>query len=163
MKKAAWWLLGGLAAFALYMATKSGFERIKTVLSSFLPSVEGFSSTPYWDVSRWSWGYGTAAPGSTGTITRSQAMSDLLTHVATDYAYLAPLVTKKLNANQWAAYLSFSYNLGTGNADNLLDNINSGDQDALGQQWAKYIYSGGSVNSDLVARRSKEWALWNTV
>lgn len=143
---------------------------ITDALKTFLPSVEGFSSTPYWDHKQWSWGYGTRVPGSTadpnkkppGTITRAQAFNDMIAHVQKDYYYLLPLVKRPLNANQWAAFLSFSYNLGTGNADNLITNINSGDDAALFAQWMKYVYASGERNAALIVRREKEIALWQS-
>lgn len=134
--------------------------RLINKLASFIPSVEGFRSTPYWDVTRYSWGYGTAAPGSTGTITREQAFADMLTHLLADYVKLSARITRVLTVNQWAALLSFSYNLGEGNAYNLVPLINAGDNTALKIKWAKYVYAGGVVNPDLVERRGKEWDLW---
>ena len=50
--------------------------RLINKLAYFIPLVEGFRSTPYWDVKRYSWGYGTAAPGPTGTITREKAFAE---------------------------------------------------------------------------------------
>lgn len=144
----------------------------KTILRTFLPLWEGFESSPYWDVSRWSWGYGTAVPGAVpdrsvypgGTISRTQAMNDLLIHVNNDYQYLRPLITRPLTSNQWAAYLSFSYNEGAGNADNLARNINSGDDAALETQWKLYnkVRENGVLvySQDLADRRAAEWELW---
>lgn len=129
---------------------------------NLIASFEGFSPTPYWDVSRWSWGYGTAAPGQYGTITETAAKAQLRIHVIADYKKLKPLITVHLTTNQWAALLSFSYNLGVGNADNLIANINNGNTDALNEQWSKYIYAGGIVDSDLIARREKELSVWNS-
>lgn len=124
--------------------------------------MEGFRSHPYWDVDRYSWGYGTAAPGAEGTITRQEAFAEMSAYWMGDLVKLWPRIYIPLTTNQWAALLSFSYNLGLGNAYNLLPNINAGNFEALGVQWNKYVYAGGVVNSDLVARRQKEWALWNT-
>lgn len=155
-------LLIGFVVIAAGLALSSFTTRLLHKLASFIPSVEGFEPHPYWDVSRYSWGYGTAAPGSTGTITREQAFIDMTDHILSDYKYLSPLIKRKLSVNQWAAYLSFSYNEGPGNADNLVTLINSGDDQALGVKWNQYIYAGGVVNSDLVERRQKEWALWNS-
>lgn len=154
-------LLGAIAVLLLLLVPGSTFGQNPLMnAADLIISFEGFSSTPYWDVSRYSWGYGTAAPGSTGTITEQQARAELQAHIQNDYNYLFPLLTVPLNANQWAALLSFSYNLGTGNADNLIDNINSGNTAALQTQWKKYVYADGAVNSDLVDRRNKEFAMW---
>jgi lysozyme len=137
-------------------------RRLQSSLSLFIPQVEGFSPTPYWDVSRYSWGYGTAAPGETGTIDRATAFAAMVTYLFNDYESLSKKITRPLTVNQWTALLSFSYNLGIGDAYNLLPNINDGNFEALGVQWNEYIHAGGAVNANLVARRAKEWALWNS-
>lgn len=134
--------------------------RLINRLAEFIPSVEGFRAHPYWDVSRYSWGYGTAAPGSTGTITREQAFADMVSHFLNDYAILKDQVTRQLTINQWTAFLSFSYNEGVGRADNLIDNINSHNDQALATQWRKYNIAGGQVSQVLIDRREKELALW---
>lgn len=136
--------------------------RLINGLASFIPSVEGFRAHPYWDIARYSWGYGTAAPGADGTITRDQAFADMLTHLLADYVTLSNKITRVLTVKQWVALLSFSYNLGIGNALNLVPVINSGDDTALSSKWAKYVYAGGVVNQDLVERRQNEINLWNS-
>jgi GH24 family phage-related lysozyme (muramidase) len=152
--------LGGvLLLFALGASFK---DRLLDKLASFIPSVEGFRSTPYWDVSRYSWGYGTAAPGSTGTITRDQAFKDMTSYLLNDYMTLSGRVTRSLSVSQWAALLSFSYNEGIGDAYNLLPNINSGNDTALATQMRKYIYADGAINDNLIDRREKEINLWNS-
>ncbi len=150
------------------MAKKSYY----TILNWFLPEQESFSPVAYWDVSRYSWGYGTLAPNTTasmslaqaraasGSITEPAARAEALKNVDNDYAYLQPMITRDLTGSQWAALLDFSYNLGPGNADNLIDNINSGDDDALHTQWMKYINADGKPDSDLIARRNAEWQFW---
>ncbi len=152
--------IGVLAAAMLLMGTFK--TRLINTLASFIPGVEGFRSTPYWDVSRWSWGYGTKAPGSTGTISRDQAFADMLSYLLSDYALLAKKVTRNLTVNQWAALLSFSYNLGNDDALALVPTINSGDDSVLHDKWMRYVHSGGQVNSTLVERRGKEWDLWSS-
>jgi GH24 family phage-related lysozyme (muramidase) len=142
------------------MLSSSFKDRLLNKLASFIPSVEGFEPAPYWDVSRYSWGYGTAASGSTGTITREQAFKDMVTYLLHDYTNLSSRVTRSITVSQWAALLSFSYNEGIGNAYNLLTNINSGNDTALATQWRKYIYANGVVDSRLVERREKELNLW---
>jgi lysozyme len=164
-KKTIWFFVAAGAAIVLM-----SIVAYKKYLVPFLSSWEGFSATPYWDVSRWAWGYGTRVPGSvdnkyqvpTGTITKSKAMLDALGEVNKDYTYLKNLITVPLSARQWAALLSFAYNLGPGNADNLVPNINTQDMSALEIQWKKYIYAGGVVNSDLVERRNAEWDLYSS-
>ena len=148
---------GALLAIVLYRSAK---DRIIDKLVSFVPGIEKFSATPYWDVNRYSWGYGTAAPGATGTITKEQALADMIAYLMADYATLSNKITRSLTASQWAALLSFSYNLGIGNAYNLVPLINAGNDAALKEKWQKYVYAGGVVNQGLVSRRNKEIALW---
>jgi lysozyme len=153
-----------IAAFIIMAAMAT----YKTILKSFLPQVEGFSATPYWDYKQWSWGYGTKVPGSAndpaqnpgGTITREQAIVAAIDHVRNDYLYLKPLISVSLSPNRWAALLSFSYNLGPANADNLVPNINKQDTVALQNQWMSYVHAGGVVLPSLIDRRAKEWSLW---
>lgn len=157
------WFIILAAAGLLAITVFSLRSRIITILSGFIPGVEGFSATPYWDVSRWSWGYGTAAPGqNSGTITRERALADSITYLMRDYEDLGGRITRSLNANQWAAYLSFAYNLGPGNAYKLVDEINAGDDVALEREWKKFVYAGGEVHPALVDRRLKEWELWKS-
>lgn len=157
------WLVILAAAGLLALTVLSLKSRIITILSDFIPSEEGFSAKPYWDVSRWSWGYGTAAPGqNAGTISRERALADSITYLMRDYEDLGGRITRTLTANQWAAYLSFAYNLGIGNAYKIADEINRGDDSALEREWKKYVYSGGEINPTLVRRRLREWELWKS-
>lgn len=137
----------------------------RAVLSSFIPSVEKFTAYPVWDYDQWSWGYGTAAgydknKKPAGSITRSKAFEDMMHVLNANYKILFPLVQRQLNANQWAALLSFSYNLGPYQADNLIPNINSGNDAALFTQMRKYVLADGVKLQGLVNRREKEIALW---
>lgn len=150
------------AAAVVLLSIISFKSRLTAVLSKFIPSVEGFRSTPYWDAKRYSWGYGTAAPGPTGTITRSQAFTDMLQYLFNDFTKLKPRITRSLNVNQWAALLSFSYNTGVGSAYKLVSEINSHNDEALFAHMRQYKYSEGEVNPDLVARREKEIKLWTS-
>lgn len=152
------WILAGLGLVAVILLAGQG--SIFKLAGELVISFEGFRSKPYWDVTRYSWGYGTRAPGPTGTITKAQAFTDMVAVLISDYNYLQPLIKRELKPGQWAALLSFSYNLGRGNADNLVTNINSGNEVALGTQWNKYIFAGGVPNDTLIDRRAKEWEVW---
>ena len=161
-KTAIWLIVAGIVIMAGIGATYKG------ILSKFIPAWEGFSATPYWDFRQWSWGYGTRVPNSVsdptqnpgGTITRPQALLFAFAHIEKDYTDLNKLITVPLGANQWAALLSFSYNLGVGNADNLVLNINRNNYAALEIQWKAYINAGGVPSQQLIDRRAAEWALW---
>lgn len=160
------WILAGSALVVLLLLNMKAWE---SILTTFMPQWEDFRSKPYWDYKQWSWGYGTKVPGSStdpyknpgGTITRAEALQAALRHVNSDYLYLKGLVRIPLKNNQWAALLSFSYNLGEGNADNLIANINGNNLSALEKQWKSYIYAGNLPNDDLIARRNAEWNLYS--
>lgn len=162
MKQTAIWLI--IAAVIIFSAV-SGY---RIILRYFLPAWEGFSSRPYWDVKQWTWGYGTRVPGSTndpgikptGTITRADAFTAMMQHVDKDYSDLKKLITVPLTSAQWAALLSFSYNLGVGNADNLVNNINSKNMAALQTQWNAYINVNGVPSDYQIKRRAAEWELF---
>jgi lysozyme len=168
MKKQQVYILAALAMLVLlFIPEISG--NVNSLLmnaADYIINFEGFRAHPYGDYKQYSWGYGTKAPGPTGTITKEQAYIDLMQHVQSDYDYLRQLIFVPLNENQWKALLSFSYNEGAGGADNLVDNINNQDNEALGAQWALYnkvTVNGVKVYSaDLAARRAKEWATFNS-
>lgn len=153
-------LIGGAALVLLFM--RNFKDRLISALASFIPSVEGFRSHPYWDVSRYSWGYGTKAPGQYGEISREQAFNEMVSYLLADYSILSKKISRSLNVNQWAALLSFSYNLGYDDALDLVPIINSGNDSALATEMRRYVHAGGVVNADLVERREKEIALWNS-
>lgn len=166
MEKKTIYIISGIAILMAALI-KSGYLEI---LKSFFIQWEGFRSSPYWDVNRWSWGYGTKVPGSVNdpgirpdaTINRQQAWSDSSNYVIKDKQYLSSFVKVPLTANQWAALLSFSYNAGSGNARTIINYINAGNKANLGYQWSRYVYAGGVRSANLVARRAAEWALFNS-
>lgn len=159
---------GGLALFLLFSksaiagGTALDESTIVNYAADTIAAYERFDPSPYWDYSRYSWGYGTAAPGPTGTISEAQAYSDLTSFVMSDYNILRDLVTRPLNVNQWGALLDFSYNLGYYNAEALIPYINDNDLATLGPYWLSFNHAGGVVNSNLTARRQGEWQLFNS-
>lgn len=159
MNKGDWLILGGGLLALILLSMSSNWL---AVANAFVPTLEGFRSTPYWDVNAWRWGYGTPAPGPSGSITRAQALVEMDTRLKSDYDYLSSLVTRPLSSNRWAALLAFSYNVGKYSADNLVANINAGDEAALETQWKKYVYSDGVVNDTLIDRRAREWDMWQS-
>lgn len=158
-------IIAGIFVLALLVPTMvNASSDVYQVTDWLIPQFEGFRPSPYWDVSRYSWGYGTAAPGPDGTITREKALTDMRVHVKNDFNTLFPQLTRSLNPNQWGALLSFSYEEGSGNpgAGALVDDINAGDDSVLETHWKKYVYADGVVNQDIVDRRNREWGIWNS-
>ena len=159
-----------LSIAAILLTRKAMAATKEDKLKILLPKLEGFTPKPFWDFKQWTWGYGTRVPGSSnnknitpsGTITKAAAMDAALKHIQSDFVYLSSLINITLSPAQWAALLSFSYNLGKGKAYNLVQNINADNKEALEVQWKKYIYAGGQVSTGLKARRAKEWDLWSS-
>jgi GH24 family phage-related lysozyme (muramidase) len=155
---------------------KNRIMELYSLVSNLLAKFEGFSSKPYWDVRQYTWGYGTKVPakfmGADGkpkpgiTINKLDAMADAWQHIQDDKQYLSKLVKVSLTTDQWAALLSFAYNEGSGNADNLVPNINAKKWLALETQWKLYnkVLKNGSyvVSQDLVKRRASEWELFSS-
>ncbi len=134
----------------------------------FIQEVEGFRSTPYWDFKQWTWGYGTRVPDSipnpairpNKVINKQMAAVEANNYAMNDRRLLQNKLTRPLSTNQWTALLSFSYNLGLGNAYLLIPNINKRNNKSLETQWKSYINAGGVPSSNLIARRNKEWNLF---
>jgi GH24 family phage-related lysozyme (muramidase) len=160
-----------LIAAVLFFIFKSN---LMNLLSDLFKKFEGFSPTPYWDVRQYSWGYGTKVPQQFMLdgkpkpgirISREQAMNDAMNHANASRKYLESLIKVSLTNNQWAAILSFAYNEGDFNADNLIPNINSKNWSALEKQWKLYTkvqQPDGSYkdSTDLKSRRAAEWNLF---
>lgn len=130
----------------------ANFSVVESTLE-MIRQFEGLSLKAYWDVSRYSIGYGsgTLANGakvkSTDVITKAQA-EQLLTRDAKEAAgYVNRYVTSAINRNMFDALTSFVYNVGVGNflGSNLLRLVNANpyDFDRIGSafredQWTTY-------------------------
>lgn len=144
------------------------WKSIWAVLQTFIPDVEGFRSTPYWDNKQWTWGVGTRVPGSINdqsqrpmkTINKPQAMDEAQAHLVTDFTILSKHIGMPLKVGQWAALLSFSYEEGLTAATRLIPDIMSGDISKIEAHWLQYIYAAGKPNEDIKARRKKEMLMW---
>lgn len=173
--KTKYWTVILIIAFVLFLF-KNRIMEIYSLISNLLAKWETFSEVPYWDISRYSWGYGTQVPAKymlngrpkPGTkIDRITAMADAWNHIQSSKAYLSKLIKVSLTNDQWAALLDFAYNEGDGNADNLVSNINAKKWSALETQWKLYNKvknkDGILVTSkNLTQRRAAEWELFSS-
>ena len=143
------------------------------LLKDLIPKFESFSPTPYWDNKQWSWGYGTAAGFDQFSkpykvISKENAWKEAASHIDKDYNQLKDKLKIPLSKNQWAALLSFSYNLGAKNAEKLIDIINFNNYDAIAKSWLSYNKvkdKNGRYyeRKDLTNRRNKELNLFTQI
>lgn len=132
-------------------------------------SFEGFSAKAYPDADGWSIGYGHFIRpddpyNSSSVIGESEARTLLEQDVRTAQVCVANAVKVSLTANQTAALISFTYNVGCGAFQNssLLGLLNSGDYEGAAQQFAVWNKSGGEVVQALVNRRAEEQGLFSS-
>lgn len=113
-------------------------------------------------------GYGSTT-GITGadvgkkTITAAQAEALLRKDLVRFEKAVERLVTIRLTDNQFAALVSFAFNLGEGNLakSTLLKRTNAGASTALIEQsLMQWVNAGGKRLQGLVNRRAAEMALW---
>lgn len=112
----------------------------------------------------WTIGYGHTYGVKKGDIiTKEQAEHWLNNELEKFTSYLENLLTVEVTENQFAALLSFIYNLGYNNLKNstLLRKINSGDITAS-DEFLRWNKAGGVVLKGLIKRREEEKKLYDT-
>lgn len=139
---------------------------------ALIKSFEGCELRAYQDaVDVWTIGYGhtgdCAAIGKgyvCAGMTISQEEADAL--LRADLRYFErgvnDLCARAINPNQFAALVSFAYNLGLGalRDSTLMRMVNLGDFAAAAQQFSCWCYAGGEELPGLVRRRAAEAALF---
>lgn len=133
---------------------------------NLIKEYEGLHLTPYrCPAGIWTIGYGHTRTVKSGmTITKNEAdklLSDDLQIVA---RIVQNLVKVPLDENQFAALVSFAFNVGIGNFENstLLKLLNRGWYDQVPAQLMRWVKSNGEVLGGLSRRRAAEARLWNT-
>ncbi|MBX4336391.1 lysozyme [Bartonella raoultii] len=130
---------------------------------------EGLRLNAYKDtIGVWTIGYGhTSAAGKPFvhkgmTITEKQAEELLCKDLRQFENTVAKAVTVSLNSWQFAALVSFCYNVGTTAFCNstLLKKLNTGDYEAVPAELQKWTKAGGKRLQGLVHRRAAEAGLW---
>lgn len=134
---------------------------------ALIKQFEGLRLTAYQDmVGVWTIGYGhtgpEVAPGL--AITQDQADQLLSGDLARFEAGVSRLASVPLNANQFSALVSFSYNLGLGSlqSSTLLKLLNQGDYAGAAAQFPRWDRAGGQEVAGLLTRRLAEQALFQT-
>ncbi|WP_295966828.1 lysozyme [uncultured Bartonella sp.] len=130
---------------------------------------EGLKTKAYQDSKgEWTIGYGHTAKAGSLTpvkgmvITKEDAESLLLKDLSQFEAAVENNVKVKLNDNQFAALVSFAFNVGTGafKSSTLLKKLNNGNFDAVPSELMKWVHTGKTKNQGLVNRRRAEGYLW---
>ena len=130
---------------------------------------EGLKTKAYKDSGGvWTIGYGHTAmagepkPRAGMVITAAEAESILLKDLTQYEAAVESLVKVELNDNQFAALVSFAFNVGIGAFKNstLLKKLNQGDFNAVPTELMKWTKAGGKKLQGLVNRRQAEGYLW---
>jgi len=140
---------------------------------SIIKEFEGFSADAYSDRRTgdepWTIGYGTTwyAIGDKvekgDKITQSQALRELEHKVTDIHDYLKSEIKVLLTDGQWAAMISFAYNVGVAGAQRQIDRLNSGRIPEFKAKHIEYINKGSSVEAGLRRRRIAELELFNEV
>lgn len=113
-------------------------------------------------------GYGHDEPTLTAgqAITQRQAdlwlADDLNKAAASVCAILQEPVLLDLTDNQYAALISFVFNVGPNPSATLWKVLNARDYDHVPEQLMRWVYAGGNKVQGLVNRRSAEVQLWST-
>lgn len=146
---------------------------LELALNISLPVIcefEGFSAKPYLDpVLIPTIGYGTImypdgrrVSMKDPAITKEQAIEYLKDHVREEVLEGLNRLCPGLNANQYAALISFIYNLGLGafKESTLLKMIQAGQFEKAADQFLRWNRAGGKVLSGLTRRREAERKLF---
>lgn len=112
----------------------------------------------------WTVGYGATGPdiGPDTVWTQEQADADLADRLIAVNRMVTQAVRVRLNAQQRAALIDFTYNVGNGQfvESTLLRNLNAGDYDGAAEQFPRWNKDDGEVEGGLVKRREVERALF---
>jgi len=147
----------------------SGTGKISNDGLLIIKHFEGRELRAYQDsVGVWTIGYGhTSAAGppqvfAGQTITEQQAEEILKTDLALFEKGVRDLVKVAINGDQFAALVSFSFNVGLGAlaGSTLLRKLNSGDYQGAANEFPRWVKAGGQTLPGLVRRRDAERALF---
>lgn len=139
-------------------------NRINTAGLELIKDFEGLRLNSYLDaVGVWTIGYGhtrTAGPGQSVSFAGATAL--LREDVATFEKAVTQAVRVPITANQYAALVSFAYNVGSGalNSSTLLRRLNAGDVFGAANEFLRWNRAGGRVLAGLTRRREAERVLF---
>lgn len=147
-------------------------SRINAAGLAIIKAFEGLATTAYPDPGTggepWTIGYGhTSAAGDPKVypglkITAAQAEEILKRDLLVFERAVTQSVTRTPTSNQFAALVSFTFNVGPNNlrTSTLLKKHNAGDTAGAAEEFLKWVYAGGRVMAGLERRRKAERALY---
>ena len=147
-------------------------SRINAAGLAVIKAFEGLATTAYPDPGTggepWTIGYGhTSAAGDPKVypglkITAAQAEEILKRDLLLFERAVTQSVTRSPTSNQFAALVSFTFNVGPNNlrTSTLLKKHNAGDTAGAANEFLKWVYAGGRVMAGLERRRKAERALY---
>lgn len=126
---------------------------------------EGCRLMPYLDpIGILTVGYGHVGPDirAGSEITQDAAEAILLSDLNRFELGVSSMVNSEITDNQFAAMVSFAFNVGMGNLakSTLLHYVNEGDMDAAANEFTRWNKAAGKVMAGLTARREAEKALF---
>ena len=129
---------------------------------------EGFRAEAYPDPGSknglpWTIGYGHTATARKGmVITKEEGERLLKIDLTKVEKAVSDLVKVPLSDNQFAALVSFAFNIGTEafRKSTLLKKLNAGDYSSVPSELARWKYNDGKVMDGLINRRASEAGLW---
>jgi lysozyme len=139
--------------------------------TDLLTQFEGYSSTPYKDVTgTWTIGYGftrlnnKAITSNTPLLDKAMALNELISRLGRLNNQLDVECKEPLTHHQRAACLSLAYNIGMGEfaRSTLLKYLNDGAYGAACAQFSLFHFSKGISVAGLVKRRAAEQECFNT-
>lgn len=128
----------------------------KEASANLIRQFEGLRLTAYWDVSRWSIGYGTKSFEGE-TITLEEAERRLNEEIVRLFDAISKKCTE-CTTNHLASLISFAYNVGLGGLfrSSLFRYTLAGEHERAAGEFEKWVNAGGEKLEGLKKRREKE-------
>lgn len=146
--------------------------KINQATIDLVKEFEGFRAKAYkCPANVWTIGYGTTASAGVGitpkdgmTITEAEAEGYLKATLDKFADQIAPSITAPINENEFGAFLSLAYNIGTGafKKSSALKHFNAGDKEKAAASVLLWNKAAGKVLKGLVRRREAERKLFLT-
>jgi lysozyme len=137
--------------------------RLSETGRAYIQSQENFSATPYPDGAHMSiyWGH-QIQPGETFNGTRAEGDAVFDRDVARYEKAVSDALQVQVSQSQFDSLVDFCYDVGIGAflSSTLLRLLNQGDFAGASQQFSRWVYSSGRVNSTLQARRADDLTLF---